>query len=64
MQNALKIVSLIGKIVSVAGAIAWPEIVSPKIAAIIFVTSSILKDLVNRLGDFFDDGQINNSYKG
>ena len=39
-------------------------ITSANSGVIVFVTASILKDAVNRIGDLGDDGQPNQSFKG
>jgi hypothetical protein len=63
MTTALKVLSLVGKAVGVASVIDWTGI-SPKYGALIFFGSSLLKDIVNRVGDFLDNQKIDNSYKG
>lgn len=62
MQKTLKILSYIGKAVGFLGVIDVTA-VSPKYGAIIFFAASMLKDSVNRIGDFLDDGKANNSFK-
>lgn len=62
MSTVLKILSLIGKGVGILSAMDVTAI-TPKYGVVIFFVSSLLKDIVNRIGDFLDDGQINQSFK-
>lgn len=66
-QDILKWLSLAGKGLSVvAGLAAYANFIPPKwapLAVLAFGVSSILKDTVNRIGDFLDDGQANQSFK-
>ena len=66
-ESSLKWLSLAGKGLSLAGGLAiyvdklpasWLPIVG-----IVFAVASILKDVVNRVGDIVDDGKVNNSFK-
>ena len=61
-MNTLKILSLIGKIAGVALTVAAPFGNSP-IGLYLFAGASILKDVVNRVGDVLDDGKENGSFK-
>lgn len=61
-MNAIKIVSLIGKAAAVASLMDWTSI-PPKYAVLIYMVSSVLKDVTNRIGDYLDDNQMNNSFK-
>lgn len=62
MQNLLKYLSLIGKIFGVLGGLnAIPGLGNGK-WLLLFAVSSILKDAVNRLGDYLDDGKANGSW--
>lgn len=67
MQNTLKVLSWIGKVAGlVAGCAAYANMIPAKYAGlgvIVFGLASILKDTVNRIGDFLDDGQYNQSFK-
>lgn len=58
----IKYLTLIGKLAGVASAMDWTA-VSPKYGVLIFLVSSLAKDFVNRIGDYLDDRQLNNSYK-
>ena len=68
MDKALKVVSIIGKILSlIAGLSAYAGMIPEKwggIAIIVFGIASVLKDAVNRIGDYLDDGKPNDSFKG
>lgn len=61
-SKTIRILSLIGKATGVALTIAGPFQGSAT-GLIIFAVASILKDAVNRLGDVFDDGKSNDSFK-
>lgn len=66
-QTILHWLSLVGKVLSVAGGLAsYANFIPPKyapIAVAAFGVSSILKDAVNRIGDLLDDGQANQSFR-
>ena len=62
MKTTLKALSWVGKIVGIASVMEWTAI-SPKYGVAIFFAASLLKDTINRVGDFLDDGQSNNSFK-
>jgi hypothetical protein len=36
----------------------------PSVGVIVFAAASILKDMVNRIGDLLDDGKPNQSFRG
>lgn len=62
MTTTLKILSYVGK---AAGFVATLNVipgVSPSTGVIIFFVASLLKDTINRVGDFLDDGTSNNSF--
>lgn len=61
MQTTLKVLSLLGKILGAFVAMDQ-TLVSPKYGVIIFFAASVLKDVVNRVGDFLDDGKENHSF--
>lgn len=61
MQTFLKVLSYLGKGLGFAVALDWTSI-SPSIGPIIFFASSLAKDTINRIGDFLDDGQVNQSF--
>lgn len=61
MMTFLKILSLLAKISGLVVALDWTSI-SPTAGPIIFFAASLVKDLANRLGDFLDDGKINQSF--
>jgi hypothetical protein len=63
MTTALKILSYVGKAFGLVAALNTIPFVSPTVGAIIFFAASLLKDTVNRVGDFMDDGKENQSWK-
>ncbi len=57
MQNTLRILSYIAKAAGfIATLHAIPE-VAPSTGVIIFFVASLLKDTVDRIGDFLDNGK-------
>lgn len=62
-MNMLKILSLAGKIAGIALTVAAPFGNHP-IGLYVFAGASILKDVINRIGDLADDGKENGSFKG
>jgi hypothetical protein len=62
-MNTLKILSLVGKVAGIALTVATPFGNHP-VGLYVFAGASILKDAVNRLGDFLDDGKQNGSFEG
>jgi hypothetical protein len=63
MNNALKILTLVGKVAGTLAAMQAIPFVSPTAGLGIFAAASILKDVVNRVGDFLDDGKENQSFR-
>jgi hypothetical protein len=61
MKTALKVLSYASKIAGLVIAFDWTGI-SPTVGPIVFFVGSIVKDTVNRVGDFLDDGQVNQSF--
>ena len=61
--NVLKWLSLAGKGLGLLGGFGAIPFVSPEKGVLIFAASSILKDVVNRVGDLLDDGKVNDSFK-
>ena len=61
MKTTLKVLTWIAKLTGLAATIDLTPL-HPKYGPIIFLAASLLKDTVNRLGDFLDDGQANNSF--
>jgi len=59
----MEILSLLGKIAGIALTVAAPFGNHP-IGIYVFAGASILKDVVNRIGDLADDGNENGSFKG
>jgi hypothetical protein len=62
VMNALKYLSLAGKLAGLVSALDAIPFVDPKIGVIIFAAASLLKDTVNRIGDLLDDGKPNKSF--
>jgi hypothetical protein len=63
-MNALKYLSLVGKLAGFVTALGSIPFVDPAVGVIVFTAASLLKDTVNRIGDLLDDGQPNQSFKG
>jgi hypothetical protein len=63
MESAIKILSYVAKALGFVSALNVIPFVSPEIGVMIFFGASLLKDTVNRIGDFLDDGKENNSFK-
>ncbi len=61
-DTVLKLLALVGKGVGFLGAFNVIPGLSPEKSVIVFFAASLLKDVVNRIGDFLDDGQNNNSF--
>ena len=57
MSNLLLIFSFITKAAGLIGALNAIPGVSPAQGVIIFFTASLVKDTVNRIGDFLDHGK-------
>jgi|GEM_PF-727888 len=62
-MNALKVLSLVGKVAGVVAGLNVVPFVPAKYGLFIFAGASILKDVVNRVGDLVDDGKQNDSFK-
>jgi len=62
-MNFIKILSLVGKVAGVIAGLNAIPFVPPQYGLFIFAGASILKDVVNRVGDLVDDGQQNDSFK-
>jgi hypothetical protein len=63
-MKSLKYLSLVGKLAGFVSALNVVPFVDPKVGVVVFAAASILKDVVNRVGDLLDDGQQNASFKG
>ena len=63
MQTALKILSLVGKGLGLVGSFNVIPGLPPEKSVIVFFVASVLKDVVNRVGDHLDDGKENQSFK-
>ena len=62
-MNAIKILTLVGKVAGVIAGLNVIPFVPPQYGLFIFAGASILKDVVNRVGDLVDDGKQNDSFK-
>jgi hypothetical protein len=62
-MKALKYLSFLGKLAGLVSALQVIPFVDPAVGVIVFAAASLLKDLVNRIGDLLDDGQPNASFK-
>ena len=63
MNNTLKVLTLVGKVAGALAGVQAVPFVSPHVGLCIFAGASILKDVVNRIGDFMDDGKENQSFR-
>ena len=63
MQNTLLILSYIGKAAGFVSALNAIPLVSPSTGIIIFFVASLLKDTINRIGDFLDNGKEDHSWQ-
>lgn len=61
--NALKYVTLIGKVAGIISGVGAVPFIPEQYGLIIFLVASTLKDIVNRWGDYLDDGIENKSFK-
>ena len=61
--NVLKYLALAGKCVGLVSGLGAIPFVKPELGVVIFAGASILKDIVNRLGDLLDDGVENQSFR-
>jgi hypothetical protein len=61
MNKTIKVLALVGKALGIVGTLNVIPGLSPEKSVIVFFVASTLKDLVNRVADFLDDGKINDS---
>jgi len=61
-MNMLKLLTLTGKITGLIAGLNVLPFVPPEYGIYIFAGASILKDVINRVGDLMDDGKQNNSF--
>ncbi len=59
----LKYLALLGKGAGLLAGLNAIPFIKPELGIVIFASASILKDVVNRVGDLLDDGQSNGSFK-
>lgn len=60
-EKVIKVLTLLGKGFGLLSSLNAIPGVSPDKGVIIFFCASLLKDVVNRVVDFLDDGTVNNS---
>ncbi len=63
MQNTLLILSYVGKAAGFVAALNALPFVSPSTGMLIFFVASLVKDTVNRVGDFLDNGKEDHSWQ-
>lgn len=61
--TVLKYLALVGKVTGVVAGLGAIPFVSPQVGILVFAAASILKDVVNRVGDILDDGLENKSFR-
>jgi hypothetical protein len=61
--NMIKWLALAGKGLGILSGFGAIPFVSPEKGVLIFAVASVLKDVVNRIGDLVDDGKQNDSFK-
>jgi hypothetical protein len=59
MQTTLLILSYVGKAAGFVATLNTIPFVSPSTGIIVFFIASLLKDTINRIGDFLDNGKAN-----
>lgn len=62
MTITLKVLTYIAKVAGLVASLNAIPFVSPSTGVIIFFVASVLKDTINRVGDFLDDGKENSSF--
>lgn len=62
MTITLKVLTYIAKVAGLVASLNVIPFVSPATGVIIFFIASVVKDTVNRVGDFLDDGKENSSF--
>jgi hypothetical protein len=62
-MKVIKYLSYLGKLAGFVAALDTLPFVDPVLGVVIFAAASLLKDTVNRIGDLFDDGKVNQSFK-
>jgi len=62
MTTTLKILTYVAKVAGLVASLNAIPFVSPSTGVIIFFIASVLKDTINRIGDFLDDGKENSSF--
>jgi hypothetical protein len=61
--TVLKYLALVGKVTGLVGGLGAIPFIDPAKGVLIFAAASILKDVVNRVGDYLDDGIENKSFR-
>ncbi len=62
MTTTLKILTYVAKVAGLVASLNAIPFISPSTGVIVFFIASVLKDTVNRIGDFLDDGKENSSF--
>ncbi|MCU0785238.1 MAG: hypothetical protein MUF81_14545 [Verrucomicrobia bacterium] len=62
MSTAIKVLAWVSKAVGLASALDWTGI-APSHGLVIFLVGSLVKDSVNRVGDYLDNKQLDGSFK-
>lgn len=62
MTTTLKILTYVAKVAGLVASLNAIPFISPSTGVIVFFIASVLKDTINRIGDFLDDGKENNSF--
>ncbi len=63
MQTTLLILSYVGKAAGFVATLNAIPLVAPSTGVIIFFIASLLKDTINRIGDFLDNGKADSSWQ-
>jgi hypothetical protein len=61
--NIIRWLTLAGKAVGLVSGLGAIPFIDPAKGVVIFAAASILKDVINRIGDLVDDGKQNDSFK-
>ncbi|PAW75705.1 MAG: hypothetical protein B9S32_17330 [Verrucomicrobia bacterium Tous-C9LFEB] len=62
MTTTLKILTYVAKVAGLVASLNAIPFISPSTGVIVFFIASVLKDTINRIGDFLDDGKENSSF--
>lgn len=62
MTTTLKVLTYVAKLLGFVSSLNAVPFVSSSTGIIIFFAASVLKDTIDRVGDFLDDGKENQSF--